>query len=88
MFPSRASRAFTALLEVADALLAPAPDECREPHAYSDAAAETSNQHPHARRAAVSYARRPAPEPPASTCLTVLVPATPAARRAAQRVAH
>ncbi|MGN6187326.1 MAG: hypothetical protein ACTHOE_00360 [Conexibacter sp.] len=74
MFPFRPSRAATALLELAEAMLA--PDTFERP---SDEEASTGEAtvHPHRRAAAVDRRRRPAPPRPDQTCLA---PITRAAR--------
>jgi hypothetical protein len=81
MFPFRPSRAATALLEVAEAMLAPdAIEPTRDGDPADRAARErdtTPATHPHRRSAAIDRSRRPAPPQPAQRCLT---PLTRAAR--------
>jgi hypothetical protein len=88
MFPFRPSRAATALLELAEAMLAPeafdqpAGGDASTAHTHSD---EGATYHPHRRGAAIERRRRPAPPTPEQSCLA---PLTRAARaREAQRTA-
>ncbi len=80
MFPFRPSRAATALLELAEAMLAPqasadpTEDDASVDHALSvghDRAFPLAS-HPHRRAPAVDRCRRPAPPRPEQTCLTPL----------------
>jgi hypothetical protein len=73
MFPFRPSRAATALLELAEAMLAPDAFE-HTPAEASPVEARTSEaqRHPHRRPPAVERRRRPAPPTPEQACLTPL----------------
>jgi hypothetical protein len=84
MFPFRPSRAAAALLELAEAMLAPeaferSPDEAV---AADERHAETA-RHPHRRTAAIERRRRPAPQQPEQACVAPLTRAGRA--REAQR---
>ncbi|HEU4702285.1 MAG TPA: hypothetical protein VFS37_07355 [Conexibacter sp.] len=81
MFPFRPSRAAVALLELAEAMLAPEPYEQptgEDPSATGEHGADGS-QHPHRRGATIERRRRPGPSQPEQTCLA---PLTRAGRRA------
>jgi hypothetical protein len=89
MFPFRPSRAATALLELAEAMLAPDAFEAASNHGAPADVATTSQPapdapHPHRRRPAVDRRRRPAPPKHEQACLT---PLTRAARDRDQRTA-
>jgi hypothetical protein len=78
MFPFRTSRVATALLEVAEAMLAPDAFE-RPPgddHSADDHAAK-AQRHPHRRSAVIEHRRRLAPPKPEQACAA---PFTRAAR--------
>jgi hypothetical protein len=85
MFPFSPSRTAAALLELADAMLAPNAFEPAIP--ASDLRTDSKHHsapHPHRRAATLERHRRPAPPTPEQACLT---PLTRAARaRAAQRI--
>jgi hypothetical protein len=85
MFPPRPSRVATALLELAEAMLAPEASERPAEDALlagldrSGDAGRTSrtHAHPHRRTATVDRSRRPTPPRPEQACLA---PVTRAAR--------
>lgn len=84
MFPFRSSRAANALLELAEALLAPLPLSS-EPADEADRQTDTSSEpcaipHPHRRTVAIERRRRPAAPVRLQPCVT---PLTRAARAAA-----
>jgi len=73
MFPFRPSRAATALLELAEAMLAPdAFEHVPEEASQADAQAAAAPRHPHRRTPAIERHRRPAPPKPEQACLTPL----------------
>lgn len=83
MFPFRTPRALSALLEVADAMLAPAEsregatgDVTRPVPARRESAAHA---HPHRQPLASRRLRRPAPPRPLQPCISPVARATPAA---------
>ena len=85
MFPFGTSRAAAALLELAEAMLAPAPQAAAEPGADAaerhSAAEPCPRPHPHRRSVAIQRRRRPAEPPRPQPCLTPLTrPAGTAAR--------
>jgi hypothetical protein len=84
MFPFRPSRAAAALLELAEAMLAPDAFEARSGEtAESDPREADTSGHPHRRNAAIERRRRPEPPKPQQACLTPLTRAGRA--REAQR---
>jgi hypothetical protein len=84
MFPLRPSTAFTALLDVAEAMLAPEPTD-GAPHALPEgwtacAGAHATRPHPHRRPLARRTSRRPGPPAAVQPCLS------PVERAAAQAI--
>jgi hypothetical protein len=73
MFPFRPSRAAAALLELADAMLAPqAPQQPGHGDDEADLGAYRLATHPHRRAAAIERRRRPAPARPLQPCVSAV----------------
>ncbi|HEX7290716.1 MAG TPA: hypothetical protein VF250_06250 [Conexibacter sp.] len=74
MFPFRPSRAATALLELAEAMLAPkAFDRPHDdPSRARERVDEATPRRPHRRGAAIERRRRPAPPQPEQACVAPL----------------
>lgn len=85
MFPFRPSRAATALLELAEAMLAPDAFESAPADAGAEGEPSADQHHPHRRAPELDLRRRPAPRRPEQACVTPLTRAGRA--RTAQRVA-
>lgn len=70
MFPSRTATAFASLLQIADAMLAPAAQEHDKQAHEARATAVASTAHPHRRPLTSSRRRRLAPQRPAQVCIS------------------